>query len=111
MAYQRNQWHSGLTYTQTCPMCKTVVRYTDRALSFRPWYADGYVDCPKCKSHLRHNEKFAVNSGEAAPQVVPRKAEETTEESTERNLMFCTACGHKFGPQDRFCAMCGAPRK
>lgn len=26
-------------------------------------------------------------------------------------VAFCTQCGHQFGPQDRFCASCGAPRK
>ncbi|MGC8779260.1 MAG: zinc ribbon domain-containing protein [Anaerolineae bacterium] len=25
--------------------------------------------------------------------------------------VFCTQCGHRFGPEDRFCAQCGAPRK
>ena len=102
MAYQRAQWHSGLTYQQTCETCKNQVRYQDTALDFRPWYPDGYVDCPVCKSHLRHNENFAID----APwrQAVSGETESLTE-------MFCTKCGNKFGEGHRFCVACGTKRK
>lgn len=62
MAYKRASWHSGLTYRNTCSECKTSVEYTDEILDFRPWYADGFVYCPKCNTPLRHNENLAINS-------------------------------------------------
>ncbi len=92
MAYQRAQWHSGLTYVQVCETCKTSVRYTDKVLDYRPWYPDGYVDCPVCKNHLRHNEKYAIDG--------PRFAE-----------AYCTNCGTKFENDHRFCTICGNKRK
>ena len=48
MAFKRALWHSGLTYQQTCYHCRTLVRYTDYNLDFRPWYPDGFVYCPNC---------------------------------------------------------------
>ena len=61
MGYQRKKYHSGLTYQQECELCHTVVRYTDKILDFRPWYADGFVYCPTCEKPLRHNEKYAID--------------------------------------------------
>lgn len=104
MAYQRAQWKSGLTYQQVCETCKKTVRYTDASLDFRPWYPDGYVDCPVCKSHLRHNEKYAVDAPE---RQVPVSAA-TTSDLTEK---FCTHCGAPFEEDHRFCSMCGTKRK
>ena len=46
MAYKRAEWRSGLTYMATCDTCKTVMKYMDDKLDFRPWYADGFVYCP-----------------------------------------------------------------
>ena len=69
MGYQRAGWHSGLTYHQECYECKTPVDYTDYQLGFRPWFADGFVYCPKCKTPLRHNEKYAVNAPEVKQPV------------------------------------------
>lgn len=132
MGFQRAQWHSGLTYQQTCPTCKTVLQYTDYSLDFRPWYADGYVDCPKCKSHLRHNENYALGSG-AQPKTVqtpapaPASAPAGETPAYAVNLAdqaaapaapaapaakaaFCTQCGHAFGQSDLFCAQCGNKR-
>ena len=72
MGFKRAEWHSGLTYQQTCENCKTVLQYTDYSLDFRPWYADGFVYCPKCKTPLRHNENYAINPKPAhAPVPVP----------------------------------------
>lgn len=136
MGFQRAQWHSGLTYQQTCPTCKTVLQYTDYSLDFRPWYADGYVDCPKCKSHLRHNENYALGSGAQpktvqtpAPDPAPAPASAPAGETPAyaANLAdqaaapaapaapaakaaFCTQCGHAFGQSDLFCAQCGNKR-
>ena len=138
MGFQRAQWHSGLTYQRTCDTCKTVLQYTDYSLDFRPWYADGFVDCPKCKTHLRHNESYAIDSVSTQPQVIPAPAAPTQEEpayGTEQSpaseapapqekpayavdlaeqtaapAVFCTACGNKFGEKDRFCAQCGTIR-
>lgn len=134
MGFQRAQWHSGLTYQQTCPTCKTVLQYTDYSLDFRPWYADGYVDCPKCKSHLRHNENYALGSGTQpktvqtpAPAPAPASAPAGETPAYAVNLAdqaaapaapaapaaqaaFCTQCGHAFGQSDLFCAQCGNKR-
>ena len=62
MGYKRAEWHSGLTYHQECYECKTPVDYNDYKLGFRPWFPDGFVYCPKCKTPLRHNEAYAVNA-------------------------------------------------
>lgn len=140
MGFQRAQWHSGLTYQQTCPTCKTVLQYTDYSLDFRPWYADGYVDCPKCKSHLRHNENYALGSGaqpktvqtpapDPAPDPAPAPASAPAGETPAyavnladqeaapaapaapaAKAAFCTQCGHAFGQSDLFCAQCGNKR-
>ena len=106
MGFQRAKWHSGLTYRQVCETCKTAFTYTDHKLDFRPWYPDGYVDCPTCGSHLRHNEKYAlVTTVEAT--VVPDK-ESTAGESFAS--AFCHNCGTKFGEGHRFCCQCGTKR-
>ncbi len=127
MGFQRAQWHSGLTYQQTCTTCKTVLQYTDYSLDFRPWYADGYVDCPKCKTHLRHNENYAIGNPEPQLQVMDAPAQEepvqeqpaymvglqdqiSAPEAPAAKPAFCTGCGNKFGENDRFCAQCGTKR-
>ena len=110
MGYQRANWHSGLTYRQTCEQCKTVVQYQDDILDFRPWFADGFVYCPTCKKPLRHNENYAINRP-SEPQMnapCPQMSEEQTTESGR--AVFCTKCGKAFGTADNFCANCGAKR-
>ena len=107
MAFQRAQWHSGLTYQQTCPQCKTVFLYTDHSLDFRPWYADGFVDCPNCKTHIRHDEKFALDIPHVNTAPVPLTS---TFSSAEENAVFCGRCGTKFADGDTFCSKCGAKR-
>ena len=104
MGYQRAQWKSGLTYQQICETCRNAVRYTDESLDFRPWYPDGYVDCPVCKNHLRHNEKYAIDApGRQAPVL-----ETATSDIKEK---FCPQCGTPFEEHHRFCCMCGAKRR
>ena len=98
MGYQRANWHSGLTYRQTCEQCKTTVQYQDYQLGFRPWYADGFVYCPTCKKPLRHNENCAINAPHA-PQTVSTRA------------AFCGKCGKAFGVEDNFCSHCGTKRE
>ena len=108
MAYQRAKWHSGLTYRQSCETCKANVTYTDFNLDFRPWYADGFVDCPRCGTHLRHNERFAIN-----PDGTPvyQQAENTpAPEANTFTESFCHNCGNKFGEGHRFCNLCGTKR-
>lgn len=104
MSYKRAEWHSGLTYRQTCECCNTTVEYNDYSLDFRPWYADGFVYCPKCKTPLRHNEKYATNAPK--PTVVDTQA------SSENTgvAKFCTQCGKPFAQGDRFCSQCGNKR-
>ena len=117
MGYQRAQWHSGLTYQQACEYCGEIFQYNDYALDYRPWYADGYIDCPKCKNHLRHNEKYALNGPGMPPQTIgiqesqlqPNPAPaQAAPASDNAKPTFCTSCGNKRGPNDRFCAYCGA---
>ncbi len=101
MAFERANWHSGLTYKQTCSSCRAIVMYKDDALDFRPWYADGFVSCPRCGSALRHSEAFAVGR----TQIVGQAAE-----STQRKASFCTNCGKAFAENDVFCSGCGKKR-
>ena len=96
MGYQREKWHSDLTYERTCYECQAIVHYTDHALDFRPWFADGYVDCPRCGTHLRHNEKYAINT------PAPQNNSTSTEEA-----LFCSQCGRKFDGDEIFCPQCG----
>ena len=103
MAYQRASWHSGLTYIQTCEKCKTRVSYKDDALDFRPWYADGFVYCPTCKTPLRHNEKYAVD--QPAPAPAPAPAEPAA--PVVGGAQFCSGCGRAFGEGENFCPNCG----
>lgn len=98
MSFQRATWHSGLTYQQTCRKCYTVVQYKDDILDFRPWYADGFVYCPKCHTPLRHNEAYAINRPQ---QPAPVKTELAN---------FCPKCGKPFDAQDNFCVACGTKR-
>lgn len=99
MAFKRALWHSGLTYQQTCYHCRSLVRYTDYDLDFRPWYPDGFVYCPRCKGPLRHNEIYAIkeDGSPVYPQTGPRSGNG-----------FCTQCGKSvvYGV-DRFCSGCG----
>ena len=110
MAYKRAEWHSGLTYRQTCEECKTTVMYMDDKLDFRPWFADGFVYCPRCKKPLRHREEYAIGTAsvpspvvDITPNVPPAPAPGTLGN-------FCTGCGKAFGPADRFCSGCGKKR-
>ena len=122
MGYKRANWHSGLTYVQTCEECKQVVEYTDFQLGFRPWYPDGFVYCTRCQTPLRHNENYAlpadqqpvnqpVSQATEGPvdQTVPT---ETAAPVTEGELpAFCTNCGKAFREGDRFCSGCGKKRE
>ena len=124
MGYKRAEWHSGLTYQQTCEECKTVLQYTDYSLDFRPWYADGFVYCPKCKTPLRHNENYALGNEnkpkavstptpavEEKPAYAVGLSEQSATPAAPAGLSaFCTNCGNRFGDNDRFCAQCGTKR-
>ena len=115
MAFKRAQWHSGLTYQQSCRECKTLVTYTDEILDFRPWFADGFVYCPKCNTPLRHSETYAINAP-AAPEAVdmtveqPIEVQPTVEVPAGEGAAFCAQCGKRFNAGDRFCAGCGTKR-
>ena len=111
MAFKRAQWHSGLTYMQQCPVCHTKMKYTDYSLDFRPWYADGYVDCPKCKAHLRHRETYAVNEDGTYVNSNPNPSiidNHQGEPEVKEGFAYCTNCGktYKIG-EDHFCSRCG----
>lgn len=100
--FKRAEWHSGLTYKQVCRECKTTVEYNDYSLDFRPWYADGFVYCPRCNTPLRHNENFAINN----PCAPAAKA--ASHGPAEANAYgFCTKCGNPYNEGDLFCAKCG----
>ena len=104
--FRRAEWHSGLTYRQTCRECKTTIEYTDKSLDFRPWYPDGFVYCPKCKKPLRHNENLAIT--EAKPEHVV--LDEAPVQKPAEEGVFCTNCGKKLNEDDKFCANCGTKR-
>ena len=105
--FKRANWHSGLTYKQVCESCKTAIEYDDYKLDYRPWYPDGFVYCPRCKTPLRHNEKYAINNEQpdAEQEIV------APTECVEGRAPFCSKCGHKFDDEDLFCPRCGAKRK
>ncbi len=109
-AYKRANWHSGLSYRQVCESCKTTVRYTDHVLDFRPWFADGFVYCPKCNKPLRHHEYYAIDkNGEYTDPKMKSSPAVVNETKGETN--FCTQCGNKVLATDNFCAKCGAKLK
>lgn len=103
MGFKRANWHSGLTYEHQCEQCKTIVVYNDYLLDFRPWYADGFVYCPKCKTPLRHNEKYAVNA-------TTQTATTTAQNETSEIALFCTQCGRKYLDGENYCPNCGNKR-
>lgn len=100
MGFKRAQWRSGLTYRKVCETCGNEMRYMDDKLDFRPWFPDGFVYCSRCKTPLRHSERYAINGPfqQAAP---PTAAGETGRKR------FCTQCGKQARPEDRFCCDCG----
>ena len=108
MAFKRAQWHSGLTYKQTCDECGTIVQYTDELLDFRPWFADGFVYCPKCKKPLRHRETYAIEGDKAEQEV--QILTKPVDEKTPSGEGFCTQCGKQFRAGDCFCSGCGKKR-
>ncbi len=124
MAFKRALWHSGLTYKNVCDACGTNVIYTDEALDFRPWFADGFVYCPKCKKPLRHNERLAVEGQDKKqPETFiignAAKTENTPDSHSDADSdaaaaaaapAFCSKCGKAFGTDDRFCSGCGNKR-
>ena len=125
MGYQRATWHSGLTYSQVCENCNTQVTYMDDKLDFRPWYPDGFVYCPTCKTPLRHNETYAINrpqepkvvdmtASAAAPTPTPAPAAAPTPAPAAAPTgvadKFCTKCGRPFNADENFCPACGNKR-
>lgn len=110
MAFKRALWHSGLTYQQQCPLCRTNVQYTDYHLDFRPWFPDGFVYCPTCKKPLRHNEAYALNPDGTTnrPQTVNPAPQQPQTAPAEGAKAFCTNCGKQYVPgTDHFCGGCG----
>ncbi|MBE6682343.1 MAG: zinc ribbon domain-containing protein [Ruminococcaceae bacterium] len=102
MAFKRAEWHSGLTYRQTCEECKTVVIYMDDKLDFRPWYPDGFVYCPKCNTPLRHSERYAIDAPETTGVMTVGAAA-----VSGNGAIFCTGCGKQLSVGDAFCSGCG----
>ena len=132
MAYKRAGWHSGLTYQQVCPYCRTVVRYNDYSLGFRAWYPDGFVYCPKCNKPLRHHEGHAINEdgspyyttpvtpygqpiqqvGQAVQQPMQQPVQQPVEQPVQQETQVekgeCPNCGKAFDKGvDHFCSGCG----
>ena len=94
--FKRANWHSGLTYKQSCPICKTVVTYTDDSLGYRPWFPGGFVYCTTCEKPLRHNEQYAL------------EAQETENQAASSDILCCKKCGKILNEQDKFCSQCGS---
>ena len=106
--FKRAEWSSGLTYKQTCEQCRTEFTYKDDVLDFRPWYADGFVYCPKCRKPLRHNENYAIDAPVGSSSV--RIVDSEPAGNSAGTSAFCSQCGAKFRDSDRFCSHCGAKR-
>ena len=123
MSFQRALWHSGLTYKQTCPKCHAVTQYQDDKLDFRPWYADGFIYCSRCRAPLRHNEAYAIDAegnylnttppaAPAAPAapVAPAApaAPVAAAPIAEGSTAYCKNCGRPYIVGDaKFCNGCG----
>ncbi|MBQ9414965.1 MAG: hypothetical protein IJU16_07565 [Clostridia bacterium] len=117
MAFKRALWHSGLTYRQTCPKCHAGVEYTDHSLDFRPWYADGFVYCPRCQNPLRHNEAYAVNPDGTPVYASPVQVNQpapgapvapVAPAAPAAPTAACPDCGTAYTPGvAHFCANCG----
>ena len=110
MAFKRATWHSGLTYVQTCEKCHTKVTYMDTILDFRPWYADGFVYCPTCKTPLRHSEHYAINRPAQQVNVDMTTAAPTAPVQGGGTAAFCCGCGRAFAEGENFCPNCGTKR-
>lgn len=54
----------------------------------------------------------ATSRPKASPADAPKKpiARPATSQAAG-SVVFCTECGKSFGPEDRFCAQCGTPRR
>ena len=116
MGFKRAEWHSGLTYRQTCDQCHTVITYKDDVLDFRPWYADGFIICPNCKRNLRHKETYDISRPTAMTAQSPNAVQSTpmSEASvgttSQTRAAFCSRCGKAFAENDNFCTDCGNKR-
>ena len=113
MAFQRALWHSGLTYKITCNKCHTVIQYTNDKLDFRPWYADGFVYCPTCRTPLRHNESFAIDANgnylnTTPPNAAAAPVAPAAPAVPNGNVAYCKNCGRQYTLGDaKFCCGCG----
>lgn len=115
MAFQRASWHSGLTYAQTCENCKTRVTYMDDKLDFRPWYADGFVYCPTCRTPLRHRETYAITAPNTtvdltSPEQQAAPVQPVAPAQPAGSAGFCSGCGRAFNDGENFCPTCGKKR-
>lgn len=120
MAFQRALWHSGLTYKITCNKCHTVIQYADDKLDFRPWYADGFVYCPTCRTPLRHNEAYAIDengnylnatqpNNYGAPAAPMAPAAPAAPAIPTGAVAYCKNCGRQYTVGDaNFCTGCGS---
>ena len=107
--FKRADWHSGLTYRVVCEHCKAEVTYQDNILDFRPWYADGFIYCPRCNQPIRHSERYAINAMQDCAVDLTTEPF-TPAESNGEESVFCANCGKKFQDGDRFCSGCGSKR-
>ncbi len=116
MGFKRAEWHSGLTYRQTCDQCRTIITYKDDVLDFRPWYADGFIICPNCKKPLRHKEAYDISkkttmTAQPANTAVPTSMTDTPDRPISQGRpAFCSNCGKAFAENDNFCSVCGTKR-
>lgn len=117
MIYQRENWHSGLTYQQVCGQCKNTIRYQDNKLDFRPWFPNGFVYCPICKKPLRHSEDYAIDGPRNTHIDITEKESEADTplkdepQTVSTRASFCVKCGKAFGADDNYCSGCGAKRE
>lgn len=123
MRYSRSEWHSGLTYKQTCDKCGTSFLYNDYKLGFRMWFKDGFVYCPKCRNPLGHNEAFAVEYVKYGSSGINDKTTNiiinnndnnntnfnvNTSNKSSSGKIICQNCNKSIDANSKFCNFCGA---
>lgn len=127
MAFKRALWSSGYEYRAKCPYCTTYFSYNDKQLDFRPWYPNGYINCPRCRKPFRHNEIYAVKEdgspvyktqGEAnsaidigyytATGLSPEQIQNSSQPHTpDQNIIYCSKCGKAHNRSNSYCSACG----
>lgn len=58
-------------FTARCATCNALFDYQLSDLGFRPWFPNGYIECPCCEKPLRHNAVENAYIPMYTPQTTP----------------------------------------